>query len=285
MALSRAHMSSVIEARELWKVYDTGSNQVQALRGVDLSIEAGEMVAIMGPSGCGKTTLLNCVSSLDEFTAGEVLVDGRPISEMSDRERTKMRAQRLGFVFQSFNLLPVLSAVENVELPLLMNDIAPKEARRRALSALESVGLRDWAGHLPAELSGGEQQRVTVARAFVHEPALILADEPTGNLDTATSGVVIDLLVDLNRSHGITFLLVTHEAEIARRCTRIVTIRDGLIISDEQLVESIGETADEEQIKSHTVVQNVTYNIHDSAISGDISTHLETGDQTDSESE
>ena len=238
MALSRAHMSSVIEARELWKVYDTGSNQVQALRGVDLSIEAGEMVAIMGPSGCGKTTLLNCVSSLDEFTAGEVLVDGRPISEMSDRERTKMRAQRLGFVFQSFNLLPVLSAVENVELPLLMNDIAPKEARRRALSALESVGLRDWAGHLPAELSGGEQQRVTVARAFVHEPALILADEPTGNLDTSTSGVVIDLLVNLNRSHGITFLLVTHEAEIARRCTRIVTIRDGLIISDEQLVES-----------------------------------------------
>ncbi|PXF24288.1 MAG: ABC transporter ATP-binding protein [Candidatus Poseidoniales archaeon] len=238
MALSRAHMSSVIEARGLWKVYETGSNQVQALRGVDLSIEAGEMVAIMGPSGCGKTTLLNCVSSLDEFTAGEVLVDGRQISEMSDRERTKMRAQRLGFVFQSFNLLPVLSAVENVELPLLMNDIAPKEARVRALSALESVGLRDWAGHLPAELSGGEQQRVTIARAFVHEPALILADEPTGNLDTSTSGVVIDLLVDLNRSHGITFLLVTHEEEIARKCTRIVTIRDGLIVSDEQLVES-----------------------------------------------
>ena len=238
MALSRAHMSSVIEARGLWKVYETGSNQVQALRGVDLSIEAGEMVAIMGPSGCGKTTLLNCVSSLDEFTAGEVLVDGRQISEMSDRERTKMRAQRLGFVFQSFNLLPVLSAVENIELPLLMNDIAPKEARVRALSALESVGLRDWAGHLPAELSGGEQQRVTIARAFVHEPALILADEPTGNLDTSTSGVVIDLLVDLNRSHGITFLLVTHEEEIARKCTRIVTIRDGLIVSDEQLVES-----------------------------------------------
>lgn len=238
MALSRAHMSSVIEARGLWKVYETGSNQVQALRGVDLSIEAGEMVAIMGPSGCGKTTLLNCVSSLDEFTAGEVLVDGRQISEMSDRERTKMRAQRLGFVFQSFNLLPVLSAVENIELPLLMNDIAPKEARVRALSALESVGLRDWAGHLPAELSGGEQQRVTIARAFVHEPALILADEPTGNLDTSTSGVVIDLLVDLNRSHGITFLLVTHEEEIARQCTRIVTIRDGLIVSDEQLVES-----------------------------------------------
>ena len=228
-----------MEAKELWKVYETGSNKVQALRGVDLSINAGEMVAIMGPSGCGKTTLLNCVSSLDEFTAGEVLVDGRGLSEMSDKERTQMRAERLGFVFQSFNLLPVLSAVENVELPLLMNDVAPREARERALSALESVGLRDWAGHLPSELSGGEQQRVTIARAFVHEPALILADEPTGNLDTSTSETVIELLIDLNRSRGITFLLVTHEEEIARECTRLVSIRDGLIVSDEQLVESI----------------------------------------------
>lgn len=227
-----------MEAKELWKVYETGSNVVQALRGVDLSINKGEMVAIMGPSGCGKTTLLNCVSSLDEFTAGEVLVDGRKMSEMSDKERTRMRAERLGFVFQSFNLLPVLSAVENVELPLLMNDVAPREARERALSALESVGLRDWAGHLPSELSGGEQQRVTIARAFVHEPALILADEPTGNLDTSTSATVIDLLIDLNRSRGITFLLVTHEEEIARECTRLVSIRDGLIVSDEQLVES-----------------------------------------------
>ena len=227
-----------MEAKELWKVYDTGSTQVQALRGVDLSINAGEMVAIMGPSGCGKTTFLNCVSSLDEFTAGEVMVNGKPISEMSDKERTRMRAERLGFVFQSFNLLPVLSAVENVELPLLMNDISPAEARVRSLSALESVGLRDRAGHLPSELSGGEQQRVTVARAFVHEPALILADEPTGNLDTSTSETVIELLVDLNRSRGITFLVVTHEEEIARQCTRIISIRDGLIVSDEQLVES-----------------------------------------------
>ena len=227
-----------MEAIDLWKVYETGSNKVQALRGVNLSINKGEMVAIMGPSGCGKTTLLNCVSSLDEFTAGEVLVDGRKMSEMSDKERTRMRAERLGFVFQSFNLLPVLSAVENVELPLLMNDVSPREARERALSALESVGLRDWAGHLPSELSGGEQQRVTIARAFVHEPALILADEPTGNLDTSTSETVIELLIDLNRSRGITFLLVTHEEEIARECTRLVSIRDGLIVSDEQLVES-----------------------------------------------
>jgi putative ABC transport system ATP-binding protein len=230
-------MTTVLEAKELWKVYDTGSTKVQALRGVDLSIEAGEMVAIMGPSGCGKTTLLNCVSSLDEFSAGEVLVDGRPLSEMSDRERTTMRAERLGFVFQSFNLLPVLSAAENVEMPLLIVGVPPKEARERALDALESVGLRDWAGHLPAELSGGQQQRVTIARAFVHEPALILADEPTGNLDTSTSEAILDLLVDLNRTRGITFLMVTHEQDIASRCTRKVNIIDGLITSDEKIVQ------------------------------------------------
>lgn len=228
-------MTTVLEAKELWKVYDTGSTKVQALRGVDLSIEAGEMVAIMGPSGCGKTTLLNCVSSLDEFSAGEVLVDGRPLSEMSDRERTTMRAERLGFVFQSFNLLPVLSAAENVEMPLLIVGVPPKESRERALGALEAVGLRDWAGHLPAELSGGQQQRVTIARAFVHEPALILADEPTGNLDTSTSEAILELLVDLNRTRGITFLMVTHEEAIAQKCTRRVNILDGLITSDEKI--------------------------------------------------
>jgi putative ABC transport system ATP-binding protein len=231
-------MTTVLEAEGLWKVYDTGSTKVQALRGVDLSIEAGEMVAIMGPSGCGKTTLLNCVSSLDEFSAGEVLVDGRPLSEMSDRERTTMRAERLGFVFQSFNLLPVLSAAENVEMPLLISGVAPKEARARALGALESVGLLDWAGHLPAELSGGQQQRVTIARAFVHEPALILADEPTGNLDTSTSEAILDLLVDLNRTQGITFLMVTHEEGIAQKCTRRVDILDGLITSDEKIAHA-----------------------------------------------
>jgi putative ABC transport system ATP-binding protein len=229
------YMTTVLEAKGLWKVYDTGSTKVQALRGVDLSIEAGEMVAIMGPSGCGKTTLLNCVSSLDEFSAGEVLVDGRPLSEMSDRERTTMRAERLGFVFQSFNLLPVLSAAENVEMPLLIVGVPPKEARERALGALEAVGLLDWAGHLPAELSGGQQQRVTIARAFVHEPALILADEPTGNLDTSTSEAILELLVDLNRTRGITFLMVTHEEANAQKCTRRVNILDGLITSDEKI--------------------------------------------------
>ena len=237
-------MSSVLEAKELWKVYDTGSVKVKALKGVDLDISKGEMVAIMGPSGCGKTTFLNCVSSLDEFTAGEVLVDGQPLSEMSDRERTDMRKNHLGFVFQSFNLIPVLSAVENVELPLILKGISSKDARAIALDALEAVELKEWSGHLPAELSGGQQQRVTIARAFAHQPALILADEPTGNLDTTTSDSVMELLVNLNRKKGITFVIVTHEEEIARQCTRLVTIQDGLITSDEK-IERTGDFEEE----------------------------------------
>lgn len=237
-------MSSVLEAKELWKVYDTGSVKVKALKGVDLDISKGEMVAIMGPSGCGKTTFLNCVSSLDEFTAGEVLVDGQPLSEMSDRERTDMRKNHLGFVFQSFNLIPVLSAVENVELPLILKGKSSKDARVIALDALEAVELKEWSGHLPAELSGGQQQRVTIARAFAHQPALILADEPTGNLDTTTSDSVMELLVNLNRKKGITFVIVTHEEEIARQCTRLVTIQDGLITSDEK-IERTGDFEEE----------------------------------------
>ena len=237
-------MSSVLEAKELWKVYDTGSVKVKALKGVDLEISKGEMVAIMGPSGCGKTTFLNCVSSLDEFTAGEVLIDGLPLSEMSDRDRTDMRKNRLGFVFQSFNLIPVLSAVENVELPLILKGKTSKDARAIALDALEAVELKEWSGHLPAELSGGQQQRVTIARAFAHQPALILADEPTGNLDTTTSDSVMELLVNLNRKKGITFVIVTHEEEIARQCTRLVTIQDGLITSDEK-IERTGDFEEE----------------------------------------
>ena len=230
-------MTTVLQAQQLWKVYDTGSVKVKALKGVDLEISKGEMVAIMGPSGCGKTTFLNCVSSLDEFSAGEVLVDGQPLSEMSDRERTNMRKNHLGFVFQSFNLIPVLSAVENVELPLILKGKSSADARIIALEALDAVSLKEWAGHLPAELSGGQQQRVTIARAFAHQPALILADEPTGNLDTTTSESVMKLLVNLNREKGITFVIVTHEEDIARQCTRLVTIQDGLITSDEQLVK------------------------------------------------
>ncbi|MBS71812.1 MAG: macrolide ABC transporter ATP-binding protein [Thermoplasmata archaeon] len=259
-------MAVALRTQELWKVYDTGSVKVKALRGVDLEIKKGEMVAIMGPSGCGKTTFLNCVSSLDDFTAGEVFVDGVALSVMSDYERTNMRANRLGFVFQSFNLIPVLSAVENVELPLVMQGYSAADARKKALNALDSVGLKEWAGHLPAELSGGQQQRVTIARAFVHEPAVILADEPTGNLDMDTSESIMDLLVDLNRNHGITFVLVTHEEEIAKLCTRLVTIRDGQIIEDRRLEgKKVAAPAFED-----TKIQNITQNIviQDSVVTG-----------------
>ncbi len=225
-------MPAVIEARELWKIYDTGMNRVEALRKVSVSLSAGEMVAVMGPSGCGKTTLLNCLSGLDEITSGEVFIDGVGLSNMTDFELTETRGERLGFIFQAFNLLPVLTAVENVELPLLLAGKSPKEARIAALDALEAVGLDDRAGHLPAELSGGQQQRVTIARSFVHNPAVILADEATGNLDTKTSDEVLDLLLKLNKERGVTMVLVTHDADVAARCSRILVMCDGRITED-----------------------------------------------------
>jgi ABC-type lipoprotein export system ATPase subunit len=225
-------MTAVLEARELWKIYDSGTNKVEALRNISVTFSAGEMVAVMGPSGCGKTTLLNCLSGLDDFTAGEVFINGIPLSTMSDREKTTVRGEKLGFIFQSFNLLPVLTAVENVELPLLMSGTSPGEARLIAMDALESVGLSDRASHLPSELSGGQQQRVTIARAFVHNPTVILADEATGNLDTKTSEEVIDLMLQLNESKGVTTILVTHDFDVAKRCTRTLTMRDGLIVED-----------------------------------------------------
>ncbi len=225
-------MTGVLEARELWKIYDSGTNKVEALRKISVTFSAGEMVAVMGPSGCGKTTLLNCLSGLDDFTAGEVFINGIPLSTMSDREKTTVRGEKLGFIFQSFNLLPVLTAVENVELPLLMSGTSPGEARSMAMDALESVGLSDRASHLPSELSGGQQQRVTIARAFVHNPTVILADEATGNLDTKTSEEVIDLMLQLNESKGVTTIMVTHDFDVAKRCTRTLTMRDGLIVED-----------------------------------------------------
>ena len=236
-------MTAVLEARELWKIYDSGTNKVEALREISVTFNAGEMVAVMGPSGCGKTTLLNCLSGLDDFTAGEVFINGIPLSTMSDREKTTVRGEKLGFIFQSFNLLPVLTAVENVELPLLMSGTSPGEARLIAMDALESVGLSDRASHLPSELSGGQQQRVTIARAFVHNPKVILADEATGNLDTKTSEEVIDLMLQLNESKGVTTILVTHDFDVAKRCTRTLTMRDGLIVEDSAFVPE--ETVEE----------------------------------------
>ena len=236
-------MTAVLEARELWKIYDSGTNKVEALREISVTFNAGEMVAVMGPSGCGKTTLLNCLSGLDDFTAGEVFINGIPLSTMSDREKTTVRGEKLGFIFQSFNLLPVLTAVENVELPLLMSGTSPGEARLIAMDALEAVGLSDRASHLPSELSGGQQQRVTIARAFVHNPTVILADEATGNLDTKTSEEVIDLMLQLNERKGVTTILVTHDFDVAKRCTRTLTMRDGLIVEDSAFVPE--ETVEE----------------------------------------
>ena len=230
-------MPTVLEARELWKVYDTGTNRVEALRKVSVSLKPGEMVAVMGQSGCGKTTLLNCLSGLDEISSGEVLIHGQPLSQMSDYDLTSLRGSQLGFIFQSFNLLPVLTAVENVELPLLMAGSSPREAREKALEALDAVGLADRGGHLPAELSGGQQQRVTIARSFVHDPAVIFADEATGNLDSQTSDEIIDLLLSLNAERGVTMLLVTHDSEIADRCSRVLVMQDGLIVEDRRTGE------------------------------------------------
>ena len=230
-------MATVLEGRGLWKIYQSGSNKIEALREISLTIEAGEMVAIMGPSGCGKTTLLNCLSGLDELTAGEVLVEGISLTASDDRHRTNVRGSNLGFICQSFNLIPVLTAVENVEMPLLLQGIPAKEARQRSLDALDLVGLKNWSTHRPMELSGGQRQRVTIARAFVHEPAVILGDEPTGNLDTRTSNEVMDLLFELNAERGTTLLVVTHDSEIAARCSRVLHMEDGLIVRDEKSEE------------------------------------------------
>ncbi len=219
----------IVAARSIRKVYDTGKVKVEALKGVDLSIKKGEMVAVMGPSGCGKTTLLNCMSGLDDITEGEVFIGGTPLTSMSDRERTRYRAERIGFIFQAYNLLPVLTAAENVELPLLLGGTDPSTAREEALKALDAVGLREWETHKPAELSGGQQQRVTIARSLVNEPEIVFGDEPTGNLDSEVSAEVMALLKSLNQKNKQTFIIVTHDYNVGRMADRIVTMRDGRI--------------------------------------------------------
>ncbi|MGD9101397.1 MAG: ABC transporter ATP-binding protein [Anaerolineae bacterium] len=220
----------IIQAVGVHKTYDTGRVQVHALRGVDLTVQRGEMVAIMGPSGCGKTTLLNCLSGLDSVDRGEALIAGTSLAQMSDDERTIYRAKHMGFVFQFYNLLPVLTAVENVELPLLVAGVKASEARRRAHEVLAMVDLADWATHRPAELSGGQRQRVTIARALVNQPEIVWADEPTGDLDSETAGEVMDLMQRLNRDNGQTFVMVTHDPRVAERTSRLIRMRDGQII-------------------------------------------------------
>jgi putative ABC transport system ATP-binding protein len=226
-----AASETVVEGRDVWKVYGSGETEVPALRGVNLSIRRGEMVAITGPSGCGKTTLLNCFSGLDEITRGTVTLEGVDVHAMTDNLRSDYRARRSGFVFQSYNLLPILNAVENVELPLLVAGVAPKEARRRSTAILNELGLGDRVDHRPSELSGGQQQRVSLARALVAQPAIVWADEPTGNLDDEGSRLVTGLLRSLNERYRQTFVVVTHDAEVAGRCDRVLRMSDGQFLA------------------------------------------------------
>ena len=238
-------MASIISAKNVHKTYDTGKIQVKALKGVDIEIESGDMVAVMGPSGCGKTTLLNCLSGLDSVTEGEVLIEGNILAGMNDNQKTEYRAQRMGFIFQFYNLLPVLTAVENVELPLLVSGAKRKEARGKAIAALDMVGLKDWAAHRPAELSGGQRQRVTIARALVNQPAIVWADEPTGDLDRENNVEIMKLMQNLNKAKGQTFVIVTHDSKNAEMTHRIIKMESGVIVKDwknPQFSESEGET-------------------------------------------
>ncbi|MCI4336365.1 MAG: ABC transporter ATP-binding protein [Thermoplasmata archaeon] len=221
----------VVVGQDVWKVYGEGETAVPALQGISIQILRGEMLAVMGPSGCGKTTFLNCFSGLDEITKGTVTLEGTNIHAMADAKKSEYRARRTGFVFQSYNLLPILSALENVELPLLIAGHQAKEARVQAREMLTQLGLGDRVDHRPAELSGGQQQRVSLARALVARPAIVWADEPTGNLDAEGSKQVTELLRDLNRRFQQTIVVVTHDAEVAAACDRTLRMRDGKFVS------------------------------------------------------
>jgi putative ABC transport system ATP-binding protein len=227
-------VTRVLEARNLAKTYDTGGVKVLALRGVDLAIERGEFVAIMGPSGCGKSTLLNLLAGLDRPTAGEVWLDGQRIDGLSETELARLRRHKVGFVFQFFNLVPTLSAVENVELPLLLVGRRRRDARRSAAELLAGLGVSDRHSAAPALLSGGQQQRVALARALANTPDIVLGDEPTGNLDSAATREVLGLL-RAARDRGQTLLVVTHDARVAAAADRVVTLRDGLISEEAEL--------------------------------------------------
>lgn len=218
----------VIEAIDLTKVYQMGEIEVHALRGLSVKIERGEIVSIMGPSGSGKSTLMNIIGCLDRPTSGEYFLDGERVSDLKDDQLASIRNQKVGFVFQTFNLLPRASALTNVELPMRYSKDG-KNRRKRACAALDSVGLSDRLRHQPNELSGGQQQRVAIARALVNEPAIILADEPTGNLDTTSGAEIMGLLLSLNKERGTTLVIVTHDPEIAGQTSRIIHILDGVV--------------------------------------------------------
>ncbi len=225
---------SIVSVRGLTREYQQGKITVKALQGVDLDIEEGEFTALMGPSGSGKTTLLNQVGALDEPTSGSVVVDGQELTKLRSGELSDLRLQRLGFIFQSYNLIPVLSAYENAEFVLMLQGMPREERERRVLDTLASVGLKGMEHRRPSELSGGQQQRVAVARAIAGRPALVLADEPTANLDSKTGADLIDLMKDLNESHGVTFVFATHDPKVKDAARRVVWLEDGMVKRDER---------------------------------------------------
>ena len=223
-------MSNVIEARDLRKVYKMGEVEVEALRGVSFHIKRGEIIAIMGPSGSGKSTLMNTLGCLDRPTSGEYVLDGEPVASLNDDQLASIRNRKVGFVFQSFNLLSRQTAITNVELPLRYSG-SPEGRRDRAIEALKAVGLEDRMTHRPYELSGGQQQRVAIARAIVNNPAIIMADEPTGNLDSKVGKEIMSLLLNLNKDVGTTLIIVTHDPTVAEQTQRVIRLRDGLLES------------------------------------------------------
>ncbi|MEK7682143.1 MAG: ABC transporter ATP-binding protein [Chloroflexota bacterium] len=229
----------MIELHDITKVYHMGTTEVRALRGVSLSIRDGEMVAIMGPSGSGKSTLMHLLGCLDKPTSGSYILGGAEVSRLSDDQLAVVRNRKIGFVFQGFNLLSRLDALGNVELPLVYAGI--RDRRKRAMEALERVGIADRAHHRPSEMSGGQQQRVAIARAIVTDPAVLMADEPTGNLDTKTSSEIMHIFLELNVKEGMTVILVTHESDIAQYAERIIVLRDGLVHRIEQVTNRLGQ--------------------------------------------
>ena len=231
------HTDLVIKAENLTKIYQMGEVEVQALRGASLQVKRGELLAIMGPSGSGKSTLMNILGCLDQPTSGQYYLEGLDVSQLDDNKLAQIRGKRIGFVFQSFNLLPRTSALSNVELPLIYSGLGARERHRQAATALGMVGLGDRLHHKPNELSGGQQQRVAIARALVTNPAIILADEPTGNLDSKSSEEIMAIFQHLNEEQGITIIFVTHEADIAAHTRRIVRLADGMIVEDKPVLD------------------------------------------------
>ena len=220
----------VISTSNLHKTYVSKDIKVHALKGLNISINEGEFVGVMGPSGCGKTTLLNCLSGLDTIDDGNILIQGKSLNQLNDDQLSEFRAKRMGFVFQTYNLLPVLTAVENVELPLLVSGNSSKDARSKAIEKLKEVDLENQLHQIPGELSGGQRQRVTIARALVNDPAIVWADEPTGNLDSENEEQIMDLLIKMNKENNQTFVIVTHSDYVGGRANRIISMKDGEVV-------------------------------------------------------